>query len=313
MAEIPARIRIATRESRLAMRQTEMVGEALRARHPRIAVETVGMTTKGDRVLDRPLAQVGGKGLFVKELEVALDEGRADIAVHSLKDVPMVLPAQFAIATFGRREDPHDAFVSNRHASIESMPAGALVGTSSLRRESQLRHAFPQLRFRALRGNVNTRLAKLDAGEYDAIILAAAGLRRLGLEPRIRATLPETLALPAIAQGILAIEYRRDRADIAALLAPFEDPETACAARAERAFGLVVEGSCEVPLGGLARARGKGIALEGFIGLPDGTRVVRDRIEGDAADAEAIGEALGRRLLDSGGREILAVLARRSA
>ncbi len=313
MAEIPARIRIATRESRLAMRQTEMVGEALRARHPRLAVETVGMTTKGDRVLDRPLAQVGGKGLFVKELEVALDEGRADIAVHSLKDVPMVLPAQFAIATFGRREDPHDAFVSNRHASIESMPAGALVGTSSLRRESQLRHAFPQLRFRALRGNVNTRLAKLDAGEYDAIILAAAGLRRLGLESRIRATLPETLALPAIAQGILAIEYRRDRADVAALLAPFEDPDTACAARAERAFGLVVEGSCEVPLGGLARAGDNGLALEGFIGMPDGTRVVRDRIEGDAADAEAIGEALGRRLLDSGGREILAVLARRSA
>lgn len=313
MAEIPARIRIATRESRLAMRQTEMVGEALRARHPRLCVETVGMTTKGDRVLDRPLAQVGGKGLFVKELEVALDEGRADIAVHSLKDVPMVLPAQFAIATFGRREDPHDAFVSNRHASIESMPAGALVGTSSLRRESQLRHAFPQLRFRALRGNVNTRLAKLDAGDYDAIILAAAGLRRLGLESRIRATLPETLALPAIAQGILAIEYRRDRVDVAAMLAPFEDPETACAARAERAFGLVVEGSCEVPLGGLARAHGKGLALEGFIGLPDGTRVVRDRIEGDVADAEAIGEALGRRLLDSGGRDILAVLARRSA
>ena len=313
MAEIPARIRIATRESRLAMRQTEMVGEALRARHPRLAVETVGMTTKGDRVLDRPLAQVGGKGLFVKELEVALDEGRADIAVHSLKDVPMVLPAQFAIATFGRREDPHDAFVSNRHASIESMPAGALVGTSSLRRESQLRHAFPQLRFRALRGNVNTRLAKLDAGDYDAIILAAAGLRRLGLESRIRATLPQTLALPAIAQGILAIEYRRDRADVAAMLAPFEDPQTACAARAERAFGLVVEGSCEVPLGGLARAHDKGLALEGFIGLPDGTRVVRDRIEGDAADAEAIGEALGRRLLDSGGREILAMLARRSA
>jgi hydroxymethylbilane synthase len=313
MAETPPRIRIATRESRLAMRQTEMVAEALRARHPRLAVETVGMTTRGDRVLDRPLAQVGGKGLFVKELEVALDEGRADIAVHSLKDVPMVLPPQFAIATFGPREDPRDAFVSDRHASLEAMPAGALVGTSSLRRESQLRRAFPKLRFKALRGNVNTRLAKLDAGEFDAIILAAAGLKRLGLEPRIRATLDESTALPAICQGILAIEYRRDRADLASLLAAFEDAATALAARAERAFGLVVEGSCEVPLGGLARSDGERLALEGFIGLPDGTRLVRDRVEGRGEEAHALGEALGRRLLDAGGRDILQILARRTA
>jgi len=313
MADIPARIRIATRESRLAMRQTEMVAEALRGRHPGLVVEAVGMTTKGDRVLDRPLAQVGGKGLFVKELEVALDEGRADIAVHSLKDVPMVLPPQFALASFGRREDPHDAFISNAHGSLDSLPAGAIVGTSSLRRESQLRHAFPRLRFRALRGNVNTRLAKLDAGEYDAIILAAAGLRRLGLESRIRATLAESLALPAIGQGILAIEYRRERADIASLLAPFEDADTACAARAERALGLVVEGSCEVPLGGFAQVRAGSLALEGFIGLPDGTRLVRDRVEGAVAQAEALGQSLGRRLLDSGGREILGMLARRSA
>jgi hydroxymethylbilane synthase len=313
MAETPPRIRIATRESRLAMRQTEMVAESLRARHPRLAVETVGMTTRGDRVLDRPLAQVGGKGLFVKELEVALDEGRADIAVHSLKDVPMVLPPQFAIATFGPREDPRDAFVSDRYAALDAMPAGALVGTSSLRRESQLRRAFPKLRFKALRGNVNTRLAKLDAGEFDAIILAAAGLKRLGLEPRIRATLDESTALPAICQGILAIEYRRDRADIAALLAPFQDPRTAQAARAERAFGLVVEGSCEVPLGGLARSDGERLALEGFIGLPDGTRLVRDRVEGRGEEAHDLGEALGRRLLDAGGRDILQILARRTA
>ena len=313
MAEFPERIRIATRESRLALRQTEMVGEALRARHPRLAVEAVGMTTKGDRVLDRPLAQVGGKGLFVKELEVALDEGRADIAVHSLKDVPMVLAPQFALATFGPREDPHDAFVSARHASLEALPPGALVGTSSLRRESQLRRAFPKLRFKPLRGNVNTRLAKLDSGEFDAIILAAAGLRRLGLGPRIRATLPESLALPAIGQGILAIEYRRDRADIASLLAPFEDRPTAVAARAERAFGLVVEGSCEVPLGAIAHAGGERLALEGFIGLPDGMRLVRDRVEGSCDQAEALGATLGQRLLDAGGREILDILARRSA
>jgi len=256
---------------------------------------------------------VGGKGLFVKELEVALDEGRADLAVHSLKDVPMVIAPQFALATFGVREDPHDAFVSGRHAAPEDLPAGALVGTSSLRRESQLRHAFPKLRFRALRGNVNTRLAKLDAGEYDAIILAAAGLNRLGLGARVRMLLPEALALPAIGQGILAVEYRRDRADLAALLAPFTDAATETAARAERALGLVVEGSCDVPLGGLARRAGERLAIEGFIGLPDGTRLVRDRLEGAASGAEALGAELGRRLLDAGGREILDILARRSA
>jgi hydroxymethylbilane synthase len=198
-------LRIATRESRLALAQTQMVAEAVARRHADLAIETVGMTTRGDRVLDRPLAQVGGKGLFVKELEIALDEGRADIAVHSLKDVPMELPPQFALATFGAREDPRDAFLSTRVASLDELPEGALVGTSSLRRECQLRSRYPKLRFRGLRGNVNTRLAKLDAGEYDAIILAAAGLRRLGLEARIRALLPVELSLPAIGQGILGI------------------------------------------------------------------------------------------------------------
>jgi hydroxymethylbilane synthase len=313
MAEFPSRIRIATRESRLALRQTELVAAALTARHPGLAVETVGMTTKGDRVLDRPLAEVGGKGLFVKELEVALDAGRADLAVHSLKDVPMEIAPQFTLATFGAREDPRDAFVSARHAAPADLPAGSVVGTSSLRRESQLRHAFPRLRFRPLRGNVNTRLAKLDAGDYDAIILAAAGLHRLGLGERVRALLPEELALPAIGQGILAVEYRRDRADIAALLAPCADAATETAARAERALGLVVEGSCDVPLGGLARSAAGRLRIDGFIGLPDGSRLVRDHLEGAAGDAEALGRELGRRLLDAGGREILAVLERRTA
>ena len=309
----PSRLRIATRESRLALRQTEMVADALHARIPTLAIEIVGMTTKGDRVLDRPLAQVGGKGLFVKELEVALDEGRADIAVHSLKDVPMELPAQFALATFGPREDPHDAFVCNRAGSLEELPAGAVVGTSSLRRECQLRRAFPKLEFRPLRGNVNTRLAKLDAGDYDAIILAAAGLRRLGLEGRIRATLPESMALPAICQGILAIEYRRDRGDLEALLRESEDPATAQAARAERAFGLIVEGSCEVPLGALAKVSGITLAIEGFIGMTDGTRLVRERVAGGAHDAQSLGTELGERLLASGGRSILDALARLTA
>jgi hydroxymethylbilane synthase len=271
------------------------------------------MTTKGDRVLDRPLAQVGGKGLFVKELEVAIDAGRADIAVHSLKDVPMQMPAQFALATFGPREDPHDAFVSTRYASLEALPEGAVVGTSSLRRECQLRRAFPRLAFRALRGNVNTRLAKLDAGDYDAIILAVAGLKRLGFGERIRAALPQALALPAICQGILAIEYRRDREELARLLAEFEHPATAFAARAERAFGLVVEGSCDVPLGALAKVSASSMTIEGFIGLPDGTRVVRERIAGDVDAAESLGTALGDRLLAAGGREILAALARQTA
>jgi len=308
-----SKIRIATRESRLALRQTEMVADALLRRMPGLAFEIVGMTTKGDRVLDRPLAQVGGKGLFVKELEVALDEGRADIAVHSLKDVAMELPAQFALATFGAREDPHDAFVSTRYGSPEALPAGAIVGTSSLRRECQLRRAFPELQLRPLRGNVNTRLAKLDAGDYDAIILAVAGLKRLGFESRIRAALPEAIALPAICQGILAIEFRRDRDDLEAMLRAAEDPATAQAARAERAFGLIVEGSCDVPLGALAKVSGETLAIEGFIGTPDGTRLVRERIAGPARDAQALGAALGERLLASGGREILHSLARQTA
>lgn len=307
MDAIPERLRIATRESRLALRQTEMVADALRARHPGLAVEIVGMTTRGDRVLDRPLAQVGGKGLFVKELESALDEGRADIAVHSMKDVPMRIAPQFALSTFGPREDPLDAFCSVRHAGLAAMPAGAVVGTSSLRRECQLRSLFPALAFRPLRGNVNTRLAKLDAGEYDAIILACAGLRRLGFESRIRASLGELI--PAIGQGILGIEYLARRADIARLLVPFGDAATGCAANAERALGLVVEGSCEVPVGGLARVLGQEVRLEGFIGLPDGTRVVRDSIAGPCGEASRLGAQLGERLLAAGGREILDTLA----
>ena len=311
MTQTPSLIRIATRESRLAMTQTQMVAAALEARGAKTAI--VGMTTRGDRILDRPLAQVGGKGLFVKELEVALDEGRADIAVHSMKDVPMELPPQFALLTFGEREAPQDAFVSNRFASIEALPAGSLVGTSSLRRECQLRRAFPKLRFKALRGNVNTRLAKLDAGDYDAIILAAAGLRRLGLGERIRATLAETLTVPAIGQGILGIEFLAARADLRAFLAGFEHAPTAYAARAERALGLVVEGSCEVPVGAFARAHGSELTLEGFLGMPDGSRVVRERLSGKADEADALGRRLGEQLLAAGGREILRSLAAQKA
>jgi hydroxymethylbilane synthase len=308
------RIRIATRESQLAMRQTNMVADALRAVRPGLRVDLVPMTTKGDRVLDRPLAQVGGKGLFVKELEIALAEERADIAVHSLKDVPMELPAGFALRTFGEREEPLDAFVSSRHASLDAMPAGSVVGTSSLRRECQLRRAFPALAFRALRGNVNTRLAKLDRGEYDAVILAVAGLRRLGFEDRIRAVVPASVSLPAIGQGILAIEFLERRGDLDGLLAPLERRDVAAAARAERALGLVVEGSCEVPVGGLARVSGGALTLEGFIGVPEGSEAVRAALSGEAERARELGTELGERLLASGGREILErLLARRPA
>jgi hydroxymethylbilane synthase len=311
MTKTPSLIRIATRESRLAMAQTAMVVAAIEARGVR--AEIVGMTTKGDRILDRPLSQVGGKGLFVKELEVALDEGRADIAVHSLKDVPMEVPARFALLTFGEREVPQDAFISNRFAGLEELPAGSVVGTSSLRRECQLRRAFPQLRFRGLRGNVNTRLAKLDAGDYDAIILAAAGLRRLGLGDRIRAVLPESLALPAIGQGILGVEMAASRTELREFFAAFEHAPTAVAARAERALGLVVEGSCEVPVGGHARVTGSQVTLEGFLGTPDGSRLVRQRVAGDVHEAEALGRRLGEELLAAGGREILRELMAQKA
>ena len=313
MTQIPPKVRIATRESRLAMAQAEMVRDALRGRHAALEVEIVGMTTRGDRVLDRPLAQVGGKGLFVKELEVAIEEGRADVAVHSLKDVPMELPAQFALMAFGERELPLDAFVSNRYASLESVPDDGVIGTSSLRRECQLRHARPSLRCRSLRGNVNTRLAKLDAGGYDAIILAAAGLRRLGLDGRIAALLPESMSLPGIGQGILGIEYARDRADIARLFAAFEDPQTAAAARAERSFGRVVEGSCDVPVGALAHVHEGEVHLAGFVGIPDGSRLVRLHAQGGVAEAEAVGRVLGERILAAGGREILDLLAEKTA
>jgi hydroxymethylbilane synthase len=291
------------------MWQTEYVAARLIERNPGLVVEIVGMTTKGDRILDRPLAQVGGKGLFIKELEIALADGLADIAVHSMKDVPMELPEGFAMLPFGPREDARDAFVSFRYASLASLAPGAIVGTSSLRRECQLRRAFPSLVIKPLRGNVNTRLAKLEAGDYDAIILAAAGLKRLGFGERIRELLPMSLALPAIGQGVLAIEYLAARADLAELLAPFVDASALAASTAERALGLVVEGSCEVPLGAHAMVNGQALALEGFLGLPDGSRLVREKVDGVSTDAAMLGQALGERILARGGREVLTALA----
>jgi hydroxymethylbilane synthase len=306
----PRSIAIASRESSLAMVQSEWVASKLRGFHAGVEVKIVGMTTRGDQILDKPLAQIGGKGLFIKELEVALEDGRADIAVHSMKDVPMTLPEGFAAIIVGEREDVQDAFVSNRFASVAELPRGATVGTSSLRRESQLRHARPDLKIEALRGNVNTRLAKLDAGQYDAIILAAAGLKRLGFHQRIRSTLDPAQFLPAIAQGALGIEFRAARTEVAGWLAPFELANTTATVAAERAMGRALTASCDVPLGGRATVSNGQLRLEGFVAMPDGSRMLRDSIEGPASTAEAMGLTLAQRLLDAGAADILAQLAR---
>ena len=309
MPASPKIIRIASRESSLAMVQSEWIAKCLRDLHPGCKVKIIGMTTKGDEILDKPLALIGGKGLFIKELEVALEENRADIAVHSMKDVPMTLPTGFAITIVGAREDVRDAFVSNRYATLQDLPATAVVGTSSLRRESQLRRHLPHLTIRSLRGNVNTRLRKLDDGEYDAIILAAAGLKRLGFENRIRSALDTVQFLPAIAQGALGIEYLAARPEVGVWLAPFAHTNTTAAVNAERSLGRALTGSCDVPLGGYARVADNLLTLEGFVALPDGTRLLRDAISGHTTEAESLGKKLADRLLAQGAGEILASLA----
>lgn len=304
----PERIVIATRESRLALWQAEHVKARLEALYPACQVELLGMTTRGDQILDRPLAKVGGKGLFVKELETALLDGRADIAVHSMKDVPMEMAEPFALPCISAREVPLDAFVSNRYASLDDMPPGAVVGTSSLRRESQLHMSYPYLAVTSLRGNLDTRLRKLDEGQYDAIILAAAGLKRLGLGERIRAVLPSEVSLPAAGQGALGIECLAARPEVAAWLAPLNDPDTSACVRAERAVARALAGSCEVPLGAYAEMRAGRLWLRGFVALPDGSRMVRAEREGDPVDAEALGRALADDLRAQGAEAILAEL-----
>lgn len=304
----PERIVIATRESRLALWQAEHVKARLESLYPGCRVELLGMTTRGDQILDRPLAKVGGKGLFVKELEAALLDGRADIAVHSMKDVPMQLSDPFVLPCISAREVPLDAFVSPRYASLADMPPGAVVGTSSLRRESQLHAQYPFLAVTSLRGNLDTRLRKLDEGQYDAIILAAAGLKRLGLADRIRAELPSEISLPAAGQGALGIECLASRGDVAAWLAPLNDADTSACVRAERAVSRALAGSCEVPLGAYAEIRGGKLWLRGFVALPDGSRMVRAEREGDPADAEALGLALADDLRGQGAEQILAQL-----
>jgi hydroxymethylbilane synthase len=303
-----ARLVIASRESALAMWQAEHIRDRLSALYPQTEVSILGMTTQGDQILDVSLSKIGGKGLFVKELETALEDGRADIAVHSLKDVPMVLPQGFVLAALGEREDPHDAFVSNNYDNLAALPAGSVVGTSSLRRESQLRARFPHLKIEPLRGNVQTRLRKLDEGQYAAIILAAAGLKRLGLTGRIRAIIASEDSLPAVGQGALGIECRADRSDVIAMLQPLHHADTAACVLAERAMSRALNGSCQVPLGGFAEVKNGQLRMRGFVASPDGQRMMRAEATGDIAHPEALGKRIADDLLAQGAGEILAAL-----
>lgn len=299
-------LRIATRQSPLALWQAHYVKERLEAHHPQLRVELVPMVTRGDVILDTPLAKVGGKGLFVKELELALLEDRADIAVHSMKDVPVEFPNGLGLSVICERGDPRDAFVSNRYENMAALPHGSVVGTSSLRRQCQLAASRPDLIIRSLRGNVGTRLSKLDGGEYDAIILAVAGLQRLGLESRIRQPLSVEQSLPAVGQGAVGIECRLDDRRTLALLAPLNHPETAIRVTAERAMNTRLEGGCQVPIGSYAELIDGNIWLRALVGAPDGQTVVRGERRGPAKDAEALGVSLAEELLNSGAREILA-------
>lgn len=301
-------IRIATRKSPLAMWQAEHVAAALRAAHPQLQVEILGMSTQGDKILDTPLAKIGGKGLFVKELETRMLEGDADIAVHSMKDVPVELPEGLHLATIMQREDPRDAFVSNQFASLDDLPEGAVVGTSSLRRQCQLSDQRPDLRIESLRGNVNTRLRKLDDGEYDAIILAAAGLIRLGFAERIRGALEPEQSLPAIGQGAVGIECRASDVRTNELLAPLHHHDTADRVGAERAFNARLEGGCQVPIGGHAVLQGDQLWLRGLVGTVDGSEIVRGEISGPREQASELGIALAEELLQHGAAQILAEL-----
>lgn len=305
---------IATRKSPLAMWQAEYVQAGLSHAFPELDVELLPMSTKGDRILDTPLAKVGGKGLFIKELEVAMMEGRADIAVHSLKDVPMEFPPGFGLHAVCRRENPYDAFVSNRYDNFAQLPQGAVVGTSSLRRQAQLRARRPDLVIKDLRGNVNSRLAKLDAGEYDAIILACAGLIRLDMGERIKEQLASEISLPAVGQGAVGIECRNDQPEVIALLQALACPDTTIRVSAERAMNAKLEGGCQIPIGSFAELNNDELRLRGLVASVDGKLVCQSEqavsLIGDFAaqceQATALGVAIAEELLSQGAGEILA-------
>ena len=304
----PKKLVIASRESALAMWQALHIQARLQTLYPNCDVQILGMTTTGDQILDSPLSLIGGKGLFVKELEVALENGSADLAVHSMKDVPMNLPAGFMMAATGEREDARDAFVSNNFATLEDLPHNSIVGTSSLRRQSQLQARLPHLKIESLRGNVQTRLRKLDEGQYAAIILAAAGLIRLGLGDRIRAFISPTDSIPAVGQGALGIEIRADRTDLIEVLAPLNHIDTQLCVEAERGFSRALAGSCTVPLGAYALRDGDNINMTGFVASVDGKQMLRENITGLAANADTVGRALAAKLVARGADKILAAL-----
>jgi hydroxymethylbilane synthase len=302
------RLRIATRRSRLALWQAEHVKARLQALHAGLAVELLPLSTRGDELLEERLDQVGGKGLFVKELESALEDARADLAVHSMKDVPAQLPRGFRLAAILEREDARDAFVSNGHAALSALAQGARVGTSSLRRAAQVAERHPGLQLLTLRGNVETRLAKLDRGEYEAILLAAAGLKRLGLGGRIRSLLSLEESLPAPGQAALGIECLERRADVIGLLAPLVHAASSACVRAERAVSLALGGSCTIPLGAYAELAGGQLRLRALVAAPDGRRVARVDCTGSPSDPEALGAQAAEQLRARGAGEILATI-----
>ncbi len=303
---VPQKLTIASRESALAMWQAQHIQSILHRLYPQCEVEILGMTTQGDQILDKTLSKIGGKGLFVKELEQALYDGRADLAVHSIKDVPMILPEGFTLVAIGERANPFDALVSSQYASLAQLPPGAIVGTSSLRREAQLRVRYPHLRIQPLRGNVQTRLAKLDKGDYDAIILAAAGLERLGLSYRIRQILSPDESLPAAGQGALGIEIAAHRTDLIDVLLPLNHAQTAACVSAERALARVLGGSCQVPLAAYCTADETGVlTLTGRVAYPDGSRVLHAQAQAPASYADALGRAVAKQLTEQGANDII--------
>ena len=305
---IPKKIVIASRESALALWQAEFIKRWLIELYPQSEISILGMTTRGDQILNISLSKIGGKGLFIKELEQAMAEGRADIAVHSMKDLPMNMPPGFALAAIAEREDPRDAFVSNHYKSLDALPAGSVVGTSSLRRESQLRARFPYLQVQPLRGNVQTRLRKLDEGQYAAIILAAAGLKRLGLADRITTVLSPELSLPAVGQGALGIECLSERTDLIELMKPLHHIKTGQCVESERAMSRELGGSCQVPLGGFAEIIEGKLVLRGFVASPDGSRMLSAQLNGDPAAGKTMGIHLAKDLKAQGADEILDAL-----
>ena len=310
MTEKTKLVRIATRKSALALWQAEFVKAELERFHADVRVELVPMSTQGDIILDTPLAKIGGKGLFVKELEQAMLDGRADIAVHSMKDVPVEFPEGLELYTICEREDPRDAFVSNNFANLNELPQGAIVGTSSLRRQCQIKALRPDLDIRDLRGNVNTRLGKLDDGQYDAIILAAAGLIRLKMESRIADYIEPEVSLPANGQGAVGIECRIDDEVTKALLAPLEHTQTRIRVNAERSMNRYLEGGCQVPIGAYALVDGEQVHLRGLVGAVDGSEILRDEVTGHVNDAEKLGIELAKKLLAQGADKILAEVYR---